>query len=1071
MRRLLAATFLTPLALLPAASPSMAETVVSTAITTTLLTGTLNDDIRITSTGSVRPTSGVAVTIDSNDSVTNQGAIGVLGANDSAGIVANFGLTGNITNSGTITIDENYTPTDADNDGDLDGPFAQGTGRYGIRVLPGGTFTGALNNSGTITVEGNQSAGIALDSALTGSIANSGNITVTGTDSFGLRAGAVSGNVTLSAGSITARGANAVGVALDGAIGGALVIQNSVSSTGYRYTTAPADVTKLDADDLLQGGPAVRIAGDVAGGILFDAPPKDNSTTDTDEDDDGVPDSTESTASITSFGAAPAVQIGSASQDVSVGAVASSAAGHGLVVKGAISGFGIYKGVNATGLAIGGTGHAVTIAGGMTVDGAIRATAVEGNATALRIGAGASVPTINVTGTVTTQGAGTAPTSAQSILIDSGATVTTLRNSGSILATRSGTEGTAAAIVDKSGTLALIENSGTIGVVNASALGDKAIAFDLSANAAGATVRQLAVAANVAAPAISGTMIFGGGNDVLDIDDGTVTGAAKFGGGDNQFLLAGDAAMTGAVAFGAGADQVQLAGTSVLTGNIDFGGGADVLNLAGTSVYRGNLSNGGGAAVTVGAGSTLDVTNLGSVALGSLTTGAGSTIGVTIDSATGTNTHYNVAGAADFGTGTTVAVKLASIGGAEGTYTILNAGSLTGASNLGASVGLLPFLYDSSLSTSVPNQVSLVVRLKTSDELGLNQSEGGVLGAVLDAADSDTGIRDVFLDIFDAETLSASLQQMLPDHSGGTFEAVTKGSRLSGRILAEPRGPILRRGALGFWAQQVAWGTSKGIGDTSSYKLGGWGAAGGLEYGLGGAGHVGLTLGYHNGKDRKGANQLISNQLEGGAYWRGAFGPLRAHARATVAKVDFDGTRVFTGTAGGDTVTRTAEGDWKGTMTSASGGVSYEARMGRLSVRPAVLAEHYSLKEKAYQEEGGGTAFDLSVAKRKSSESAVSGTVAIAYDLMGGEPDNGWLRVELEGGRRQIVGGNLGSTTASFADGDPFTLNPEDRDSGWLGGLRLTGGGRGYSITGEVNAEQQQGNTGLGGRIGIHFGL
>jgi len=116
MRKLLAATCLTPLsfALLPAVAN--AETVISTAITTPVLTSTGNDDVRISSTGSVKPAGGNAVTIDSNDSVKNEGLIQITGANNSAGIVANPGLAGNITNSGTITIDESYTPTDTDNE-------------------------------------------------------------------------------------------------------------------------------------------------------------------------------------------------------------------------------------------------------------------------------------------------------------------------------------------------------------------------------------------------------------------------------------------------------------------------------------------------------------------------------------------------------------------------------------------------------------------------------------------------------------------------------------------------------------------------------------------------------------------------------------------------------------------------------------------------------------------------------------------------------------------------------------------------------------------------------------------
>ena len=96
MRRLLAASCLSPVVLL--AAPTAAEITITTAVTNPVLTGTANDDLRITSAGSVRPTSGVAVTINSNDNVTNEGTIQITGANDSAGIVANPNLTSNIVN-------------------------------------------------------------------------------------------------------------------------------------------------------------------------------------------------------------------------------------------------------------------------------------------------------------------------------------------------------------------------------------------------------------------------------------------------------------------------------------------------------------------------------------------------------------------------------------------------------------------------------------------------------------------------------------------------------------------------------------------------------------------------------------------------------------------------------------------------------------------------------------------------------------------------------------------------------------------------------------------------------------
>jgi hypothetical protein len=93
--------------------------------------------------------------------------------------------------------------------------------------------------------------------------------------------------------------------------------------------------------------------------------------------------------------------------------------------------------------------------------------------------------------------------------------------------------------------------------------------------------------------------------------------------------------------------------------------------------------------------------------------------------------------------------------------------------------------------------------------------------------------------------------------------------------------------------------------------------------------------------------------------------------------------------------------------------------------------------------------------------------LALGYDFMGRDPESGWLRLELEGGRRQILSGSVGKTTAAFEDGTPFTLTPEDRTSGWRGGLRLLGGGASMNFVAEVNAEQQQGDVSLGGRLGL----
>src|SRR5262249_39672436 len=151
---------------------------------------------------------------------------------------------------------------------------------------------------------------------------------------------------------------------------------------------------------------------------------------------------------------------------------------------------------------------------------------------------------------------------------------------------------------------------------------------------------------------------------------------------------------------------------------------------------------------------------------------------------------------------------------AAGNYTIVDAGSLIGAQNLSSSVVTLPFLFNSTLtSDSTTGQVTLGVKLKDSGELGLNQSETSVIDAVLGAADADQGVAGVLLNIGDGATLKGALQQMMPEHAGGAFETVTKPSRLAADILGQP-------GVLhGLWMQQLAWGSSKSVGNTSSYNL------------------------------------------------------------------------------------------------------------------------------------------------------------------------------------------------------------------------------------------------------------
>jgi hypothetical protein len=1070
MRHYLTRTAIAPVLVALAAGQAAAETTISTATTAPVGTATISsgnpDDIAISSAGSITLTSGTAVTVNSDNKVGNAGTIKITGADNATGILAQAGTSCDITNSGTITLDEDYTATDSDNDGDADGPFAQGGGRSGIWVQSGAAHSGNITNSGTISIEGNGSAGLRLDGSLSGSLNHSGTIGVVGDNSYGVVAHAVSGDVTLR-GTTSITGANSIGAAMLGDIGGALKIQGTISSSGYRSNTAPTDTSKLDADDLLQGGPAVKIAGNVAGGIIFDAPPT-LSDTDTDVDKDGLPDASEGTSAITAYGASPAVQIGASDRAIAIGVVAADGSGYGLIVRGSMTGVGIYEGVSATGLSIGGLGGDVAIAKGLDVRGTITAASVDSNATAVRIGSGANVDAIAISGGLAGSGSSLDGTAARGLLIESGATVNSIAVSGSIGAVAlDSSKGAAVAIADQSGSVTSVSNTGKI-----TASGGKAgsnIAIDLSANSSGVTVTQALASATTAAPSIGGDIRLGSGNDILTASAGTISGDVTLGGGSDSVSLSGSATLTGKVNYGTGGATLTLTDTAAINGDVDFGGGAGTLTLGGTSSLTGTIANGGGMALVLNGGA-LNAANTGSVALASLSATSGSTIGVNIDGATGTATRYDVAGAATFATGAKVKATLTQVSGSQGDYVIVRAGSLSGTPDLSSDGTLLPYMFKGSLaSDAATGEVTLSIAAKSVADLGLNGSLARAYPAIFAALDKDSAIAGSFLSVTDGGTLSAALQQMLPDHAGGTFEAVTSGSRATARMLSDPGGIYRTQdGRIGFWLNQVGFGSAKGVGSTASYDITGWGASGGAEY-LTEIGAFGGSFAYLHGNDSDGGSSsaVDSDQFELAAHWRGQWGPLQGFVRLSGAHVDFGGVRRF---AFGD-VARTAEGDWSGKLYSAAAGASYEKRFGRFSLRPAIGIDYYRLKENGYAETGGGDAFNLTVDGRTSDELTANGTLTAGYDFGGLQREDGWFRVELEGGRRQIIGGSLGDTIAHFEDGDDFTLVAEERTNGWTGRARLVGGNDTFRVGGEFSAEEQQNHVAIAFRATVNFVL
>ena len=571
-RYLVAAASVAPILVLLAGQAHAVDsitTATSAPVATATATSNGPDDIDVTSSGSIGlTTAGVAITLNSNNKVTNEGQIGSTAVDGTVGVQVQGGHTGSVTNSGSIVLTDNFTANTDNNTGLLQLPFAQGMNRTGIQVVGPGVFTGSITNIGTMTVHGDNSFGVDIQAPITGdyqslqvTAATSttaasvllGSITVVGGEpalngapatapAIGFHiapTGGVGGNVTIA--NVSATGFGAQGVNIAGQVGGALAITGQITSTGYRSTSRsnfPTLAVQYTAQEMEQGGSAVVIGGNVLGGVVVGAPPLTALITTPTANDlvNGVsiPQTLQSVGTISTFGSAPALVIGSASNALTVGVVnpalntilgpdaTTNAAGYGLVLEGTVAANGVYDQLNypnlptpvsATAIQLGGGGFAAVVSGGVYNTGAIGAQAYQADATAIHVAAGGSTPLILNDGQITASstqvnGAATVvvagvtqpvvPVNVYGVLIEPGATVTSLVNNSSITANITGSGGvggTVGGVIDRSGSLASLTNTGSISAQSTQTLLTTpmpvtATAIDMSAGTGPQTVTQ-----------------------------------------------------------------------------------------------------------------------------------------------------------------------------------------------------------------------------------------------------------------------------------------------------------------------------------------------------------------------------------------------------------------------------------------------------------------------------------------------------------------------------------------------------------------------------------------------------
>jgi hypothetical protein len=1036
-RKLLATAALAPLLLYvgrAAAETQVTSSTRTTPIATSTAASGAADDVKITSDGTITlSASGAIATLDSDNTLTNNGSLLSVGVSDSTGMLVLGGYSGTLLNSAAIGLTEDYTYTDDDDDGDYDGLFAQGSNRYGIRLTGLTPFTGTITNdsSGSIIIEGNDSAGVSLEAPLTGSLLNSGSITVTGDRGYGIHiAGSVSGDVTTN-GSVSTVGAGSVGVAIDSDIAGVFVVQGSVYSTGYRVTSRysdPDDEALLDADDLLQGGGAVRVTADVAGGVLLDAPPTDtNDDTSDDEDGDGTTDSSEGTAAITAYGSAPALLIGSDTRAVTLGAVGTGDDAYGLVIKGVVTASGVHDGISATGLQLGGdTGQSTLITGGVKLSGTIAASAYEGDAVGLKLNAGAVADVLWNTGGLSASITGDTAVTAKALSIASGASMTSVINAGSIIASVAGEGGSAYAIVDESGSLTSITNTRTI-TAYVYATDDEYDTDDTDTDASNETITGKAIAIDVSKNTTGVTIVQSGVNDGDDDDDGVADTDTDGDGVDD----ADEPLIAGKILFGSGADSLSILNGGVI-GDVSFGDGADSLVIDGTGYMVGALTDSDGKLdIRIGDGS-LALTNTETIKATSLTLAADSTLLFTADPASGTNTKL-VVDTATIESGATLGLSLKSLLTTPTTYTVIQAGSLTSGSIDQDLLGHAPYLYVASGYAS-GNDVLIDVRRRTAAEASMSRSQASAYDAVFAALSDNSDIAGAFLKQSTHDGFFALYDQMLPSQGEGLFSALQMvQQQISAATAVRPDGAD-RYGPDSVWAQEINVLVRREDGDTQGSDTQAIGMVTGYEAMGDAGGALGVTLAAVSLEEHdtvaKVGEKTTASMLQAGLYWRRSVGGWRFNLGGGLGYSRFNGDRSF--------ISEDVDGDgtvdvrlantaaWNGMTANAFAGLAYEANLGGAYLRPEARLDYVWLWEGERREHGAGSGFDLTVASRKADN--LSGDLGLVLGKQyGGEV---WVRPELRVGYRQTLAGAMGDTVASFAGGDPFTLVASDDKQG-----------------------------------------
>ena len=1084
--------------------PAFAQVSISTATTTPVSTGTANNgaasDVAITSTGSITLTTAnsTGVTINSNNTLTNAGTIAVNNANNSVGVRIQPGVTGGYTATGAINVLEDYVRTDTDADADLDGPLAQGTGRVGLLVEPGGALngnivlgftTGTGASAGTITVEGNDSYGVSVRSNLNGNYLQNGGVTVTGTNAVGVDLrGDVSGNVEIgsetfktsaglassSSGGVSVTGQNAVGVRVAGDVAGEFMIDGAISATGFAQgsrsnysdpdlVTSTTVLVVLDPDDLLVGGSAVAVSGNLAHGLLVNGPAV-GGVDPTDTVKDVIQDFNENRTpgAINVLGSAPALLVqgldGVAGESITLTQVSETIRDtldddgdsnvaetlrtfnydYGLINRGSIISSGVNTGFSSTAVKIAGSAdgtHTTTVLGGIFNGGNITALAYEADSVGMQIGSGATTPQLVNTGTIRGDVLTENTNSSFGVRIDAGASVASVTNGGLLAASVRGYDGNATAFQDLSGTVATFTNSSRIGAVQidddttdtiTSGLG-RTVAIDLSHRATGVQLTQSDTSDNAR---IAGAVLFGAGSDRFDLLSGEAFGDITFGAGSDT-LVVNSAKLTGDTTFGGVGANVSVTGSQVL-GDLALGSASGALSFAGLSTFNGAITRTGAGALSLSVdNSAVNNFGAGTLNLSSMSLTNNANLGLTIDNAriTGNTPLYNVAGTLGIDANTRFTPIFTQFARQPFTLRVINAGTINNAGTLSNQLTANgPFLYNMTLVQPNPNAIDLSLSVKSAVQLGLNTREADAYDAVLDLLSINDDLATAASSISDAANFQRGFADLLPASDASVMQVLSSNATAAfgatanrlDMITSKPNAPG------GAWTEEFGvYHKAEASADTTEISGGGFGVAAGIDLISTGSALIGAYLSLESAEleeeGRTGAPLNVSQTSLGG-YGGWVNGNLALNGTVSYGLMDFTSDRRVTLGA----LTDRVQANWSGQSYSAAARATYKIPLGWLDVKPFVGVDYIGFNQDGYEETA---TTESGLALVAGDADANLATASYGIKLIGnlGADDAYSIRPELSAGYRNVLSWKNNAATLRFADSpttSTFSLSP-----------------------------------------------